>query len=146
MLVHSPHTDSDSSSSSPDDQPIPSHAPRGEEAAASEGDKRWRALLFSRPPHLCMPIPISSHPFSPILLNPTLTRVYASSLSPANLPEVSDPPATFTGSHAETPHMLRLRSEYIRRNPQVWRTGATPEDATREDVEGFYARWITRPD
>ena len=41
--------------------------------------------------------------------------------------------------------MLRLRSEYIRRNPQVWRTAGTPEDATREDAEGFYADSLTRP-
>ena len=63
----------------------------------------------------------------------------------AGLPEVEHPPETFTGCHAETPHMLRLRSEYIKRNPQVWRTGETPEDATREDVEGFCADSLTRP-
>ena len=65
---------------------------------------------------------------------------------PADLPEVEHPPDTFTGSHAETPHMLRLRSAYIQANPQVWRTSETDADATREDVEGFYADWLTRPD
>ena len=42
--------------------------------------------------------------------------------------------------------MLRLRSAYIKANPQVWQTSATDADATREDVEGFYADWLTRPD
>ena len=64
----------------------------------------------------------------------------------AKLPEVEYPPNTFMGCHAETPRMLRLRSEYIKRNPQVWRTSATPSDATREDVEGLYADSLTRAD
>ena len=41
--------------------------------------------------------------------------------------------------------MLRLSSEYIKKNPQVWQTSTTPAGATREDVEGFYADWLTRP-
>ena len=65
---------------------------------------------------------------------------------PAGLPEVEHPPDTFTGSHAETPHMLRLMSAYIQANPQVWQTSATDADARRDDVEGFYAYWLTRPD
>ena len=64
----------------------------------------------------------------------------------AKLPEVKHPPDTFTGCHTETPHMLRLRSEYIKQNPQVWRTSATPSGATREDVEGSYADSLTRAD
>lgn len=41
--------------------------------------------------------------------------------------------------------MLRLRSEYIKQNPQVWRTSQTATDATQEDVEAFYVDWLTRP-
>ncbi|KAI1791922.1 hypothetical protein LXA43DRAFT_1008482 [Ganoderma leucocontextum] len=81
----------------------------------AEGDRRWKELLFERLPEL------------------------------ADLPEVEHPPETFTGSHVETPHMLRLRSEYIKQNPQVWRTSTTSADATREDVEGFYADLLTQP-
>ncbi len=64
---------------------------------------------------------------------------------PAELPEVEHPPETSTACHVETPHMLRLRSEYIKQNPQVWRTSQTATDGTREDVEAFYADWLTRP-
>ncbi|KAI1784332.1 hypothetical protein LXA43DRAFT_1101509 [Ganoderma leucocontextum] len=81
----------------------------------AEDDRRWKELLFARLPEL------------------------------ANLPEVEHPPETFTGSHVETPHMLRLRSEYIKQNPQVWRTSTTSADATREDMDGFYADFLTRP-
>ncbi|PIL28685.1 hypothetical protein GSI_08729 [Ganoderma sinense ZZ0214-1] len=59
------------------------------------------------------------------------------------LPEVEDPPETQTACHVETPHMLRLKSEYIRKNPQVWQTSTTPADAMREDKEGYYATLLT---
>ena len=41
--------------------------------------------------------------------------------------------------------MLRLKSSYIRENPQVWQTSTTPEDATRDDTEGWHAAWMSRP-
>ncbi|KAM5541520.1 hypothetical protein V8D89_004710 [Ganoderma adspersum] len=62
----------------------------------------------------------------------------------ASLEEVEHPPDT-VACHTETSHMLRLMSKYMRENPQVWQTSSTSEGATRNDVEGFYARWITRP-
>ncbi|KAM5535253.1 hypothetical protein V8D89_011059 [Ganoderma adspersum] len=89
--------------------------PPAREEDDAERDRRWRDLLAARIPHL------------------------------SGLPEVEYPPNTFTGSHAETPHMLRLRSAYIKANPQVWQTSSTSADATREDVEGLYADWFTRP-
>ncbi|KAM5541503.1 hypothetical protein V8D89_004693 [Ganoderma adspersum] len=62
----------------------------------------------------------------------------------AALEDVEDPPET-VACHTETPHMLRLRSSYIRENPQVWQTSRTPEGATRDDTEGWYAAWMPRP-
>ncbi|KAI1784573.1 hypothetical protein LXA43DRAFT_208138 [Ganoderma leucocontextum] len=61
----------------------------------------------------------------------------------ATLEEVEHPPDT-VACHTETPHILRLTSKYMKENPQVWQTSTTPEGATRDDVEGFYAKWITR--
>ncbi|KAM5541504.1 hypothetical protein V8D89_004694 [Ganoderma adspersum] len=62
----------------------------------------------------------------------------------ATLDDVEHPPDD-VACHTESPHMLRLKSEYMRENPQVWRTSATPEGTTREDSEGFLAGWMTRP-
>ncbi|KAM5541506.1 hypothetical protein V8D89_004696 [Ganoderma adspersum] len=62
----------------------------------------------------------------------------------ATLEEVEDPPDV-VDCHSETPHMLRLTSEYMKENPQVWQTSTTPEGVTRDDNEGWYAAWMTRP-
>ena len=62
----------------------------------------------------------------------------------ASLEEVEHPPDT-VACHTETPHMLLLMSKYMRENPQVWQTSSTLDGATRNDVQDFYARWITRP-
>ncbi|PIL32444.1 hypothetical protein GSI_05146 [Ganoderma sinense ZZ0214-1] len=79
------------------------------------GDERWRDTLSRRLPDI------------------------------AALEEVEYPPDTTVACHMETPHMLRLMSKYMRENPQVWQTSSTPADATRDDVEGYYARLMTRP-
>ncbi|KAI1784566.1 hypothetical protein LXA43DRAFT_1041611 [Ganoderma leucocontextum] len=62
----------------------------------------------------------------------------------ATLEEVEHPPDT-VACHSETPHMMRLTSKYMKENPQVWQTSTTPEGATRDDEEGWYAAWMTRP-
>ena len=54
----------------------------------------------------------------------------------AALEEVEDPPET-VACHTETPHMLRLRSSYIKENSQVRQTPTTLKGATRDD-EGRY--------
>ena len=66
---------------------------------------------------------------------------------PAKLEEVENPPETlWTSLHSETPHALRWRSDYIKRNPQVWRTSTTAAHATRPDDQGVLALMLTRPD
>ena len=66
---------------------------------------------------------------------------------PAKLEEVENPPETvWTSLRFETPRALRLRSDYIKRNPQVWRTSTTAAHATRPDDEGVLALMLTRPD
>ncbi|TBU28324.1 hypothetical protein BD311DRAFT_333539 [Dichomitus squalens] len=63
----------------------------------------------------------------------------------AELPEVDNPPESLrTTYHPETPKMLRLRSEYIKKHPQVWQTSTTPAEATRPDVESLVARSLVR--
>ncbi|KAI1784575.1 hypothetical protein LXA43DRAFT_208173 [Ganoderma leucocontextum] len=62
----------------------------------------------------------------------------------ATLEEVEHPPDT-VDCHSETPHVMRLTSKYMKENPQVWQTSTTPEGATRDDDEGWYAAWMTRP-
>ena len=69
---------------------------------------------------------------------------YSHGIHPASLEEVEHPPDT-VACHTETPHMLRLMSKYMKDNPQVWQTSSTPEGTMRNDVQDFYARWITRP-
>ena len=65
--------------------------------------------------------------------------------STAELEEVEDPPETpWIGVHSETPHALRLMSDYIKKNPQVWQTSTTPADATRPDDEGYLAKMLSR--
>ena len=65
----------------------------------------------------------------------------------AKLEEAESPPETlWTSLHSETPHALRLRSDYIKRNPQVWRTSTTAAHATRPNDEGVLALMLTRPD
>ena len=70
--------------------------------------------------------------------------MYSFCIHSATLEEVEDPPDV-VDCHSETPRMLRLTSEYLKENPQVWRTSTTPEDATRDDDEGWNAAWMTRP-
>ncbi|KAI0071020.1 hypothetical protein K474DRAFT_1679718 [Panus rudis PR-1116 ss-1] len=53
--------------------------------------------------------------------------------------ELSDPPETSTKWHTDTLRMLRLKSEYMRQNPQVWQTSMTPPGSVREDVESYHA-------
>ncbi|TBU27572.1 hypothetical protein BD309DRAFT_604981 [Dichomitus squalens] len=61
--------------------------------------------------------------------------------------EVDNPPESLaTSCHTDTPRMLRLMSEYIKNNPQVWKASWLPADATRPDVEGYCAGRITRSD
>ncbi|TBU24393.1 hypothetical protein BD311DRAFT_791061 [Dichomitus squalens] len=63
----------------------------------------------------------------------------------AKLPEVDDPPETLrTTFHPETPHMLQLMSEYIKKHPEVWQTSTTPATATRPDTEGYYAERLIK--
>ncbi|TBU59987.1 hypothetical protein BD310DRAFT_923640 [Dichomitus squalens] len=59
---------------------------------------------------------------------------------PDQAEEVDNPPESLvTSCHTDTPRMLRLMSEYMKKNPQVWKTSSTPAEATRPDVEGYYA-------
>ncbi|TBU31026.1 hypothetical protein BD311DRAFT_825627 [Dichomitus squalens] len=66
---------------------------------------------------------------------------------PDQAEEVDNPPESLvTSCHTDTPRMLRLMSEYIKVNPQVWKTSSTPAEATRPDVEGYYAAMLAGVD
>ena len=56
---------------------------------------------------------------------------------PAELPEVDYPPEVLAAFYAETPLMLRLTSEHIRKNLTVWQTSTRRADATLEDAKGL---------
>ncbi|KAF9527712.1 hypothetical protein CPB83DRAFT_374111 [Crepidotus variabilis] len=49
--------------------------------------------------------------------------------------ESVNPPESWIDAHVETPKMLKLKSEYIRKNPQVYQSSATPPGTVRWDEE-----------
>ncbi|KAI1784587.1 hypothetical protein LXA43DRAFT_901310 [Ganoderma leucocontextum] len=71
-------------------------------------------------------------------------RLFARLPMIATLEEVEHPPDT-VACHTETPHMLRVKSTYLKEHPQVWQTSTTPEGAMRGDREAILAAWMTRP-
>ena len=102
-----------------------------------DGDARCRERLLARLPQLGM---LRSRVSLFNLFDPDSNPTFLS----AALGDV-EYPHDYIACHTESPHMLRLKFEYMRENPQVWRTSATPEGTTREDSEGFLAEWMTRP-
>ena len=114
----------------------PTRCPPEESYAA--GDIRWRERLFTRLPHIGM-----LHCRIPPCQSTRYTG-HSFCICSATLDEVEYPPDG-VACHAETPHMLRLKSKYIKEHPQVWQTSMTPADATRSDSEGFLAEFMTRP-
>lgn len=42
--------------------------------------------------------------------------------------EVADPPETRFGAHIDTPRMLRLMDEYVKKNPQVYLKSTSPTE------------------
>jgi hypothetical protein len=54
--------------------------------------------------------------------------------------ESLDAPETRNDRHIETPRMMKLMSDYIRKNPQVWQSSATPPGSVRWDAEGYELR------